>query len=170
MCFRHALPLDRSSTTRWRRRIGAERLEVLLAEALAAAQRAGAVEPKPFERVTIDATVQPGAVAHPTGGELLRRGVEIPGRLARGHGVALRRSHARLSRHARREVAKPIRRGRHREADRAVRRTRTWPGRLARGIDRKIAGAAEGVRAAFAAPLDLAARPPAAPAARRSRP
>src|SRR3712207_7460822 len=30
--FQHALPLDRSSMTRWRQRIGAERLEVLLAE------------------------------------------------------------------------------------------------------------------------------------------
>jgi hypothetical protein len=38
----HALPLDRSSMTRWRQRIGAERLELLLAETLAAAQRAGA--------------------------------------------------------------------------------------------------------------------------------
>jgi IS5 family transposase len=34
--FQHALPLDRSSLTRWRQRIGAERLEVLLAESLAA--------------------------------------------------------------------------------------------------------------------------------------
>jgi transposase, IS5 family len=44
--FQHAPPLDRSSMTRWRQRIGAERLEVLLAEALAAAQRGGAVEEK----------------------------------------------------------------------------------------------------------------------------
>jgi IS5 family transposase len=36
---KHALPLDRSSMTRWRQRIGAERLEVLLAESLAAAQQ-----------------------------------------------------------------------------------------------------------------------------------
>ena len=42
--FQHALPLDRSSMTRWRQRIGAERLKVLLAESLAVAQRGGAVE------------------------------------------------------------------------------------------------------------------------------
>ena len=34
--FQHALPLDRSYMTRWRKRIGAERLELLLAETLAA--------------------------------------------------------------------------------------------------------------------------------------
>jgi IS5 family transposase len=32
--FQHAPPLDRSSITRWRQRIGPERLEVLLAEAV----------------------------------------------------------------------------------------------------------------------------------------
>src|SRR3712207_7103594 len=39
--FRHRLPLDRSSMTRWRRRIGPERLETVLAETIAADRRAG---------------------------------------------------------------------------------------------------------------------------------
>ncbi len=156
--FRHALPLDRSSMTRWRQRIGAERLELLLAETLAAAERAGAAEPRHFERVTIDTTVQPKAVTHPTDSRLIHRGVEILGRLARRHGVALRQSYARVSTRARREVARLIHRGRHREAERVVRRMRTWLGRLARDVARKLAGAAEAVRAAFAAPLDRIAR------------
>jgi Transposase domain (DUF772)/DDE superfamily endonuclease len=37
--FRHALPLDRSSITRWRNRMGEERLEALLQESLAVATR-----------------------------------------------------------------------------------------------------------------------------------
>ena len=40
--FQHGLPLDRSSMTRWRQRIGPERLEALLAESLAAARRGAA--------------------------------------------------------------------------------------------------------------------------------
>ena len=63
--FQHALPLDRSSMTRWRKRIGAERLELLLAETLATAERAGAVEPKHFERVTIDTTGCSSAISLP---------------------------------------------------------------------------------------------------------
>jgi transposase, IS5 family len=156
--FQHTLPLDRSSMTRWRKRIGPERLELLLAETLAAAQRAGAAEPKHFGRVSIDTTVQPKAVTHPTDSKLLHRGVEILGRLARRHGIAPRQSYTRVSTHARREVAKLIHRGRHREAERVVRRMRTWLGRLARDIARKIAGAADEVRAAFAAPLGLITR------------
>jgi IS5 family transposase len=156
--FQHALPLDRSSMTRWRKRIGAERLEVLLAETLAAAERAGAAEPKHFERVTIDTTVQPKAVTHPTDSKLIHRGVQILGRLARRHGVALRQSYTRVSTHARREVAKLIHRGRRREAERKVSRMRTWLGRLVRDIIRKIGGAAEAVRAAFAMPLERISR------------
>jgi IS5 family transposase len=92
-------------------------------------------------------------VTHPTDSKLLHRGVEILGRLARRHGIALRQSSTRVSARARREVAKLIHRGRHREAERKVSRMRTWLGRLARDITRKIAGAAEAVHAAFATPL-----------------
>ncbi len=84
--FQHALPLDRSSMTRWRQRIGSERLEVLLTESLAAAQRGGGVEDKHLRRVTIDTTVAPKAVTHPTDSKLLHRGIEILARLARRHG------------------------------------------------------------------------------------
>ena len=38
--FQHKLPLDRSSMTRWRKRAGTADLEKILAETLAAAQRA----------------------------------------------------------------------------------------------------------------------------------
>jgi transposase, IS5 family len=60
--FQHRLPLDRSSMTRWRQRIGPERMEELLAESLAAAQRGGALAEKHLKRVTIDTTVQPKAL------------------------------------------------------------------------------------------------------------
>src|SRR5215210_8030389 len=138
--FQHALPLDRSSMTRWRRRIGPERLELLLAESLAAAQRGGAVEERHLRRVTIDTTVQPKAVTHPTDSKLLQRGIEILARLARRNGVRLRQSYLRVARKARREAAKLI-----------------HSGRLLRDIGRKIAGNAA-AESAFAGPLGLIAR------------
>jgi hypothetical protein len=58
------------------KRIRGERLELLLAETLAAALRAGVATPQDFERVNIDATVQPKAVTHPTDSKLLHGGVE----------------------------------------------------------------------------------------------
>jgi len=155
--FQHALPLDRSSMTRWRQRIGPERLGVLLAETLAAAQRGGAVEDKHLRRVTIGTTVQPKAVTHPTDSKPLHRGIEVLARLARRHGVGLRQSYLRVARRARHEAAKLIHSGRPRQAERQVRRLRTWLGRLFRDIGRRIAGDAA-AEAAFAGPLALIAR------------
>jgi transposase, IS5 family len=155
--FRHALPLDRSSMTRWRQRIGSERLELLLAESLAAAQRGGAVEDKHLRRVTIDTTVMPKAVTHPTDSKLLHRGIEILVRLARRHGIELRQSYLRVAKRAKREAAKLMHSGRPRQAERRVRQMRTWLGRLFRDIGRKIAGSTE-AKAACAGPLGLIGR------------
>jgi IS5 family transposase len=50
---------------RWRQRIGQDGIELLLQETIAAAQRNAAVKPQSLERVSIDTTVQPKAIAHP---------------------------------------------------------------------------------------------------------
>jgi IS5 family transposase len=151
--FQHRLPFDRSSMTRWRKRIGPERMEELLAESLEAAQRGGAVDERHLKRVTIDTTVQPKAVTHPTDSKLLHRGIEILGRLARRHGVRLRQSYVRVARRARMEAARLMHAGRRRQAERQVRRLRTWLGRVARDVGRKIAGN-PAVEAVFAVPLE----------------
>ncbi len=49
-------------------------MEVLLAETLAAAERDEAIKYKRCRRVSIDTTMQPKAVAHPTDSKLLQRG------------------------------------------------------------------------------------------------
>jgi hypothetical protein len=51
----HALPRDRSSMTRWRQRIGADRLELLPAETLGATNR-----PVPGGKVVLGARSLPG--------------------------------------------------------------------------------------------------------------
>lgn len=72
--FRHALAFDCSSMTRWRQRMGEERLVALLQESLATATRTGAPAPADFAKAVIDASVQPKAVAYPTDGRLMHRG------------------------------------------------------------------------------------------------
>lgn len=155
--FRHRLVLDRSSMTRWRRRIGAEELELLLAETLRVAIASGALSPRDCERITVDTTVQTKAVAHPTDAHLLLRAIEHLCRLARNHGIKLRQSFLRLGREARREVARLIHGRGHKQALRHLRRLRTWVGRLERDIGRKIEGKAD-LAEAFAHTLELAAK------------
>ena len=155
--FRHKLVLDRSSMTRWRGRIGADDLELLLAETLRVALRTQAVTPQACERVTVDTTVQTKAVAHPTDSHLLMRGIERLNALAKKHGLVLRQSFLRLGRQARRDVSRLIHGRGHKQAMHWVRKLRTWLGRLDRDIGRKIAGN-DALEAAFAETRERVAR------------
>ncbi|WP_374901248.1 transposase, partial [Brucella endophytica] len=74
--FRHELPFDRSSMTRWRHRMGEERLSALLQESLAVAVKTGAMQPQDTRQVIIDTTVQPKNVMFPTDAKLLNRARE----------------------------------------------------------------------------------------------
>jgi len=82
--FRHVLPFDRSSMTRWRQRMGEERIVALLQESLAVAVKTGAMKPADTRRVIVDTTVQPKNVMFPTDAKLIHRArerlVRMPGR------------------------------------------------------------------------------------------
>jgi len=138
--FQTRLPLDRTSMSVWRGRIGPDKLEALLAETLAAAARAKAVTPSQMQRVTVDTTAQTKAVAHPTDSHLLLRAIEWLNKLASKQGVDLRQSYLRLATRARREVARLIHGRGHKQAMRHLRKMRTWAGQLVRDIERKIKG------------------------------
>ena len=48
--FQHELPFDRSSMTRWRQRMGEEKLVALWQESLSVATKTGAAKPRIFPR------------------------------------------------------------------------------------------------------------------------
>jgi len=153
--FRHRLPFDRSSMTRWRKRIGPDEMDLVLAETIAVAVKTGAVNERQLSRITVDTTVQTKAVAHPTDSHLLLRAAEWLVRLAKRHGVKLRQSFARLMVQARREAARLMHTGGQRQGLRWLKKMRTWLGRLIRDIRRKIAGNPE-LEAAFEVALERA--------------
>jgi transposase, IS5 family len=72
--LQHQLPIDPSSLTRWRERIGATGMELLLSITVEAAVTSGAVKPGSLERVSVDTTVQPKAIAYPLDSRLYHRG------------------------------------------------------------------------------------------------
>ena len=94
--FQHKTPFDRSSLTRWRQRMGEEKLTALIEESLATATRTGAAKPSDFSQVIVDTTVQPKAVAFPTDAKLMHRARERLVRLAKKAGVSLRQSYERV--------------------------------------------------------------------------
>lgn len=155
--FCHELPFDRSSMTRWRQRMGEERIAALLQESLHVAVSTGAMKPEDTKRVIVDTTVQPKNAMFPTDAKLINRAREKLVRLAKRVGIDLRQSYTRvgklaLIRHQRYAHAKQFKR-----ANKALRRLKTYLGRTIRDIGRQIAGE-EDLTAIFLRPLHLAGR------------
>ena len=92
MSFCHELPFDRSSLTHWRQRLGEEQLVALIQESLSAAHKMGALATRDLERVVVDTTVQPKAIAHPTDAPLCHRALEKLVALAQRHGSSSARA------------------------------------------------------------------------------
>jgi IS5 family transposase len=155
--FRHKLPFDRSSLTRWRQRMGEEKLVALIQESLNAATRAGAAKPSDFSKVIVDTTVQPKAVAFPTDAKLMHRARELLARLAKKHGVPLRQSYARVGKRALMAYQRYAHAKQFKRANRALRSVRTYLGRVLRDVMRKTRDDAN-LSPIFAEPLSLAFR------------
>jgi transposase, IS5 family len=136
--FRHELPFDRSSLTRWRQRLGEEQIAALLQESLSVAHRSGAIETKDLERIVVDTTVQEKAIAHPTDARLMHRAIEKLVDLAKREGVKLRQSYLRLAKRAAIMVGRYTHAHQFKRARRELKFLRTRLGRIIRDIHRKI--------------------------------
>jgi transposase, IS5 family len=155
--FRHELPFDRSSLTRWRQRLGEEQIAALLQESLSVAHRSGAIETQDLERVVVDTTVQEKAIAHPTDARLIHRAIEKLVDLAKRKGVKLRQSYLRLAKRAAIMVGRYTHAHQFKRARRELKFLRTRLGRVIRDIRRKIEGD-PALEDRFGPLLDLALR------------
>jgi IS5 family transposase len=72
----------------------------LIQESLSVAHKTGALASRDLERVVVDTTVQPKAIAHPTDARLCHRALEKLVDLARRHHVPLRQSYRRVAKRA----------------------------------------------------------------------
>lgn len=155
--FQHELPIDPSTMTRWRKRIGPDGMEELLKATVEAALETGAARPSSLERLSVDTTVQPKAIAHPTDSRLYLKALQILVRQAKRHGIVLRQSHTRLAKAAAVRAGRYAHARQFRRMRRALKRLRTYLGRVFRDVGRKIAGAAP-LEARFARLLGLVER------------
>ena len=155
--FCHELPFERSSLTRWRQRLGEEQLAALLQESLSVAHKTGAIETKDLERVAVDTTVQPKAIAHPTDTRLMFRAIEKLVDLARREGVPLRQSYLRVAKRASIMAGRYTHAHQFKRARRRLKFLRTRLGRLIRDIGRKVHDS-PALKARFAPLLMLASR------------
>ncbi len=93
--FQHRLPIDPSSMTRWRKRLGEHGVSMLLEQTILAAKKGQVIQERSLERVIVDSTVMEKAVAFPTDSRLLERGRQHLVRLAGVLGLTLRQNYNR---------------------------------------------------------------------------
>lgn len=152
--FQHQPPIARSGLSKWRKRIKSKGMEALLQQTLAVGLATGAVKDTSLKRVSVDTTVQPKAVAHPTDAKLLNRSRERLVRLAKKQGIVLRQSYQRKGPQAVLKAGRYAHARQMKRMSKEVKRLRTYLGRTVRDIERK----AETIPKALRTELDLANR------------
>lgn len=135
--FQHGLPIDPSTMTRWRTRIGEAGAEELLKETIEAGLKLKAVKASHLARVNVDTTVQEKDIRFPTDSRLYDRARERLVKAAKERGIVLRQNYNRNSKHL---VHKQSRYAHARQMKRAkacTRKLKTYLGRVLRDIERK---------------------------------
>ena len=136
--FQHEPPIDPSSLTRWRQRVGEEGVEWLLAETIEAARRGKVVKKQSFDKIIIDTTVMEKAVAYPTDSRLLERGRQHLVKLAKNLGITLRQNYNREAPRLAIQVGRYAHAKQFRRMKATLKSLRTLVGRVWRDIDRKL--------------------------------
>ena len=135
--FEHELPIDASSMTRWRKRIGKSGAEELLKETIEAGLKLKAVKSSQLKRVNVDTTVQEKEVRFPTDARLYDRARQKLVSAAKERNIPLRQNY---NRSAKKLLLKQSRYAHARQMKRAAKCTKklkTYLGRVIRDIERK---------------------------------
>lgn len=135
--FEHTRPIDPSSISRWRKRIGEAGAEALLAETIRCGLKLKFVKSSQLERVNIDTTVQEKNIRYPTDGRLYDRAREKLVKAAQERGIDLRQNYNRKSKQTLCQQSRYAHARQMKRAKRCTRQLRTWLGRVIRDIERK---------------------------------
>jgi IS5 family transposase len=143
--FQHHLPIDPSSLSRWRGRVGAKGIEKLLKQLLQTAQRSGHLKRSDLNQVNVDTTVQEKAIAYPTDARLYYKMREALVRAAKANGIGLRQSYCRKAKKALRKQGRYAHAKQMKRSSRMTRQLKTYLGRVCRDIQRKCVAPDEGL-------------------------
>ncbi|ARE42400.1 Mobile element protein (plasmid) [Rhodovulum sp. P5] len=136
--FQHRPPIDPSSLTRWRGRIGEEGVEWLLTKTIEAGREAGVIRERSAEAVIVDTTVMEKAIAHPTDARLYEKARLRLVKLAREAELALRQSYARLAPRLAGQVGRYAHARQFKRMRKGLRRLKGYTGRVMRDLQRQL--------------------------------
>ena len=138
-------PCDRSSMTYWRRRIGEEKMGLLLKETIEVAKRCGFAKKGEFQEIVVDTTVQEKNIEFPTDSGLYYKALKRLVRLSKESGIKLRQTYRRKAKEKLVRRNRLSSRGKRKEALREEKKLKTYLGRIMREVERKIEASKRGI-------------------------
>jgi transposase, IS5 family len=129
-------PIDPSSLSRWRSRLGEKGLKAILNATIRSAISIGIVNKNSFKRVIVDTTVMEKNIAYPTDCRLYLRSLEVMVRFAQENGIRLRQTYRRLGKRLARLFSRYSHARQMNRARRELKRLKTITGRVFRELER----------------------------------
>lgn len=153
--FDQGLPCDATTLVKFRRLLGEEGVEALLAQTVCAAVNMKLISAKELSTVVVDSTVQSKAIAHPTDSRLLETARDKLVQAAKNVGLELKQTFAKEGRVLGFKAARYAHAKQFKRMRRMIKRQRTIVARLARDIERKASSStvAQAIREALQTPL-----------------
>lgn len=135
--FQHDAPIESSSMTRFRNRIGPSGVEKLFKELLNTAKRENILKKSHLNKVNIDTTVQEKAIAFPTDARLYYKMREALVRAAKQRNIPLRQSYVRVAKAALAKQGRYSHAKQYKRARKMTKKLKTYLGCVYRDISRK---------------------------------
>ncbi|MBK1637240.1 IS5 family transposase [Rhodovulum adriaticum] len=142
--FQHRPPIDPTSLTRWRKRIGEEGAEWLLTKTIEAGRAAGVIDGGSLSCVAVDTTVMEKNIAHPTDARLYDKARRKLVALAREGGLELRQSYARKGPRLAAQAGRYAHARQFKRMRKALRTLKGYTGRVLRDVRRQLADVPNG--------------------------
>ena len=136
--FQHRLPIDASSMTRWRQRLGEAGAEQMLRATITAGIKMGSIRSAQLKRINVDTTVQTKAVRYPTDARLYHRCRERLVKAARREGVVVKQSYQHVGKRLLLASSRYAHARQMKRARACTRKLRTQLGRVVREIERQV--------------------------------
>ncbi len=136
--FEHELPCHPTTLSRWRKRIGIKGSEAMLKETIELGRRKKIIPDAELSRVVADTTVQEKAITYPTDAKLYHKARQKLVVECRKLGIKLRQTYVRSSPKIMLQHARLRHQKKTKLAKRAIKKLKTFLGRVIRDIRRQL--------------------------------
>ena len=156
--FEHQWPCDPTQLGRFRKVLGEEGVEELLARTMEVAVTLKLIAKKELTRVIVDSTVQEKAIAHPTDSKLLETARSKVVEAVKANGIELKQTYAKEGQLLGYKAGRYAHARQFKRMRKVIKRQRTIVGRLQREVARKMTTLSQAVQERLGQTLDKAKR------------